>query len=619
MPKIKEGSKDVNYKLFDNNSLRIIILASIIIISAVIVTGGISYVITKNAVIEKLQNRDLFYIAQSITAKVDARIEKAQETSQVLAKDSIIKEWIQGKEKDEEKGILAKKRIAEVVKDHDYDSSFIVSNLTYNYWTEDGKLIDVMSKDDEDDSWFFDVLENNEPISISLDYNNERKNTFAFMNALMMDKEEILAVVGIGIDFKDISEQFKSYKFGEKSNMWLIDKIGNIYISEDTHHLDKNISNFLPHKIINSDNFSFDQGDNSAKVIDYKNADGITYDLIFQKLESTDWGLILQIPREESIAFIDSIKINTLIACLITIFLLVIMFYLISNKIANPYKRAIELNREMEQIVKERTLELKEKNQNIIDSIEYARMIQESILPSPKEMDTIFKENFIFWKPRDIVGGDFYYTKIFESGSIVIIGDCTGHGVPGALMTMTVNSILNYIIDEESIKNPGNILSKLNIHLKQTLYGRSTNSDIDDGLDAGIVYIGGAGECIFAGARISLLINNKDKFEVLEADKKGIGYKNTPDNYDFKNQNFNPQKGDIIYMTTDGYIHQNGGEKDFSLGKTKFMEILQEVYEYELSEQKLTLEEKLLSYMGENPQRDDIAVIGFKPPIVKRG
>lgn len=616
MPKNMQNPIDIkakNNKFFDNNSLKVILLASITLILAVFLMGGISYIIARNAVVEKLKSRDLLYIAQSITAKVDGRLERAKETALILAKDPVIKNWIIGMEKDPLKGDLSKQRIAEVVHDFDYDNSFIVSNLTYNYWTENGERIDVMSINDDDDSWFFDFIEEKKTLSTIIDYNNQRKNTFAFINALMGDVNNPLAVVGVGISLEDISEEFKSYKFGEQSNMWLVDKNENIYISEDAMHSGKNLEDFLPSNIMDSIYSFSDTNLEHTKILEYKNSEGMIYDVIYQKLQSTDLMLVFQIPRKESTSFIDTIKVNTLIACFITIILLVIIFYLISNKIANPYKRAIQLNHEMERLVNERTIELKEKNQKIIDSIEYAKMIQESILPSPQEMKSIFEDYFLLWKPRDIVGGDFYYTKSFDSGSVFILGDCTGHGVPGALMTMTVNSILNYIIDKDSIKNPGNILTRLNVALKQTLYGRNSLSNIDDGLDAGVVYMSRWGECVFAGARISLFIKGEDFLRICKGDKKGIGYKRTDDKYKFKNYNFLIGKEDIIYMSTDGYIHQNGGEKNFSLGKTKFHEIIDTSYGQDMNKQKLIFEGKLNAYMKDEAQRDDITVIGFKP------
>ncbi|WZL72758.1 cache domain-containing protein [Clostridiaceae bacterium 35-E11] len=616
MPKNTQNPMDIkvkNNKFFDYNSLRLILLASMTIILAVFLMGGISYIITKNAVVEKLKSRDLLYIAQSITTKIDSRIERAKETSLMLAKDPVIKDWIIGMEKDTLKGTLSKQRIAEIVHAFDYDNSFIVSNLTYHYWTETGELIDVMSINDDDDSWFFDFIEEKKSISTIIDYNNERKNTFAFINALMGDINDPLAVVGVGISLEDISDEFKSYKFGEQSNMWLVDKNANIYISEDAIHSGKSLREFVPSTIMDSINSFLHTTLEHTKVLEYKNAEGMVYDIIYQKLQSTDLMLVLQIPRKESAAFIDTIKINTLIACFIAIILLVVIFYLISKKIADPYKRAIQLNREMERLVNERTLELKEKNQKIIDSIEYAQMIQESILPSPQEMQNIFEDYFLLWKPRDIVGGDFYYTKSFDSGSVFILGDCTGHGVPGALMTMTVNSILNYIVDEDSIKNPGYLLKRLNVALKQTLYGRNSLSNIDDGLDAGIIYMSKKEGCIFAGARISLSIKGEDYLKIFKGDRKGIGYKNTDDTYKFKNYSFVVSKDDIFYMTTDGYLHQNGGEKNFSLGKTKFNEIIDESYHQDMHKQKLLFEEKLKAYMKNEVQRDDITVIGFKP------
>jgi serine phosphatase RsbU (regulator of sigma subunit) len=305
--------------------------------------------------------------------------------------------------------------------------------------------------------------------------------------------------------------------------------------------------------------------------------------------------------------------INTGIACLITLLLVIVMFYMISHKIADPYKRTLLINRELEKKVDERTRELNEKNTKLVDSIEYAKMIQESILPPVEELAKLFKEYFILWKPKDIVGGDFYYTRRLDKGYIVAVGDCTGHGVPGALMTMTVNSILNHIVDEICNDNPAVILKELNRLLKQALRGRNSIRALDDGVDGMILYISEHGEMLFAGAKASLYYTDKKGVHFVKGNNKGIGYEKTTEGYEFECVNIGFDDESVFYITTDGFLDQNGDGNQYSFGRKRFEVIISECMNLNLGQQKDIFEKKLQSYMGSELQRDDITVLAFKP------
>lgn len=596
---------------FDKSAMRVILLASIVIILSVLIMGAASYIITNNAIVDKLKSKDLTYIAESISSKIEGRISRAEETSRILARDPSIIKWVEDGETDETLGKYALQKITDIASSYDYSNSFIVSAVTNHYWAEGGKLIDTMTKSDPDDSWFFDTIASKRSVTIQIDYNNERKDTFVFIDALMGDLNKPIAVTGIGLNFKDISEEFQSYKFGEMSNLWLIDSKGNIYISEDLNHVQKNISDFLPSDI--SRRIVSNPSGNAlgSVTFDYVNKDNQVYDLIYQPIKSTDWKLVLQIPRSESISVVNSIKINTIAASFIIIILIVLIFYFVSKRIADPYKRAVLLNRELEKMVSERTEELNEKNIKIMDSIEYAKLIQESILPSSGELQSIFKEHFIIWRPRDIVGGDFYWAKEVEGGYLAAVGDCTGHGVPGALMTMTVNSILNHITDKICSDNPALILQHLNGLLKATLHRKDADRIVDDGLTIGVIYISQY-EMVFSGARLSLYMKDSGGLQLIKGNNKSIGYRSTPDTYEFSNNHIRIDEGSVCYMTTDGFTDQNGGEKNYSLGRKRFEAIINECYLKALPEQKHIFEERLKAYMAGEEQRDDITVLGFR-------
>lgn len=282
------------------------------------------------------------------------------------------------------------------------------------------------------------------------------------------------------------------------------------------------------------------------KVIEYKNLDGEIMDLAYQSTKSTDWKLVFQLPRRESIAVLNTIKLNAAIASMIALALMVFVFYLVSQRIANPLKRAVLLTNEMEKQVKERTRELAEKNQKIMDSIDYAKRSQESILPAVEDLRAVFRQHFILWNPRDTVGGDFYWVRrVDRDRSLIAVVDCTGHGVPGAFMTMTVNSILNHIVNEK-IEKPADIIAELNRRVRETLHRKDQSSITDDGLDIGICLIERNKPLVFAGAKISLYVKRGKQVRVIKGDNRSIGYRRSSENAAFTNHLWELEDG-LLY------------------------------------------------------------------------
>ncbi|WP_236860063.1 SpoIIE family protein phosphatase [Candidatus Formimonas warabiya] len=607
----KDQKKDVG-DLFDYSTLRVIILASLVIVLSAFLMGGISYMIAEKAIVKKIKSQDLVYIVQSAAAKIDGRIERAKETALILAQDPAILEWVKSGEKDTRMGDYAQEQITDIAQNYDYSNSFIVSSITNHYWAEGGKLIDTMKMSDPDDSWFFQTIQSKKPVSVQIDFNKERNDTFVFVDALMGDLNQPLAVTGVGVNFKDIVQEFQNYKFGEKSNLWLIDEQGDIYISEDTEHTEYNIESFLPLDISAKIIAPTEKRDFSPHVLEYQNRTGEIFDLIYLPLKSTDWKLVLQIPRKESLSIVDSVKLNMALAGLISIMVVVFIFYFISSRIANPYKRAVILSKELERKVNERTQELNEQNSRIMESIEYAKMIQESVLPPREELEKALGEYFTIWKPRDTVGGDFYWLRRGKKGFVFVIGDCTGHGVPGALMTMAVNGILNHIVDDICADNPGLILKEMNRLLKQTLNRNDTENFVEDGLDAGIIYKPWDGPVVFAGAKISLYVKKGEHLHVIKGSSKGIGYRSTDLEYEFLNYAIELEGSPVFYLATDGYMDQNGGEQDYSFGRKRFEEVIHGCDSASLAKQQEIFERTLAEYMAGERQRDDITVIAFK-------
>ena len=256
-------------------------------------------------------------------------------------------------------------------------------------------------------------------------------------------------------------------------------------------------------------------------------------------------------------------------------------------------------------------LELKEKD--ITDSLIYAQRIQEARLPSEAYFRNHFEDSFIFFKPKDIISGDFYW--IGEKGDLVYIvgADCTGHGVPGALMSMIGLEIIEKTINEENIETPSQILAVLNKGLEKTFSSeKNIGTIIRDGMDIGLCVVDKKKRKIkYAGAFFPLyMIRNNNLIEI-KGDKIIIGM--NPDGLSYTDHEIDILEDDIFYIFSDGYVDQFGGSQNRKFMYRRFRYLLLTIHRFSVDDQKSILEENIKTWMGGNVQVDDIMVIGFKP------
>ncbi len=278
-----------------------------------------------------------------------------------------------------------------------------------------------------------------------------------------------------------------------------------------------------------------------------------------------------------------------------------------------------QYSNEMDELVKLRTQKLNETlnhveivNKKILDSIEYAKLIQNSLLPDTKQITTFLPNSFIVWKPRDIVGGDIYYIDQFEDGYLISVIDCTGHGVPGAFMTMIASSSLRRITIDEACLNPADILARLNSIVKKSLHQDTEHATSNDGLDASVCFVSTNKKTItYAGARLPLTYIQNDKVETIKGDRESIGYKKSDLGFKFTNHSIDIQEGMVFYLFTDGIIDQLGGEKRIPFGKNRLNKLLLKNVNTSFEEQQNLISIALEDYKGNNEMQDDVTVIGF--------
>ncbi len=276
-------------------------------------------------------------------------------------------------------------------------------------------------------------------------------------------------------------------------------------------------------------------------------------------------------------------------------------------------------NKELEQKINERTKELATKNHEILSSIEYAKRIQQAILPTNKYLQNTLPNAFILYKPKDIVSGDFYWVyeisskdKEWDKSIIVAVVDCTGHGVPGALMSMIGNNLLNQIVIEKNIVQPQTILNEMNRGVQLALKQGQSDIQTNDGMDASIVLLKKNREILWAGAyRPLLIIRANSEIQKIEGDKYPIGGVQLDPNRTYTQHTIELEKGDIIYLFSDGYADQFGGDRGRKMMMKKFISLLHEIHLKPLNEQKQILDDFFNQWKGNYEQVDDVLIIGI--------
>lgn len=278
-----------------------------------------------------------------------------------------------------------------------------------------------------------------------------------------------------------------------------------------------------------------------------------------------------------------------------------------------------ENERILEEKVKQRTEEVETQSRkvselykNITDSIKYAKRLQENILPSDQFIKQLFKDSFIYFKPRDIVSGDFYFFDKIGTRIIFAAVDCTGHGVPGAFMSLVGNNALKQAIKENQDLDPGNILSSLSTFSAKALNQTSDKSNLRDGMDISLcVYDTASGELSYSGAFNPLYIARDGEILVTKADKAPIGSAEYA-NYKYTTRKVDAREGDMVYLFSDGYVDQFGGPRGKKLMYRPFREMLARISGQSCKQQLKEISHTMELWKSGQEQVDDILVLGIR-------
>lgn len=265
--------------------------------------------------------------------------------------------------------------------------------------------------------------------------------------------------------------------------------------------------------------------------------------------------------------------------------------------------------------------ELDKAQKKIQDAISHSSMIQKSFMPNNKIMNEFFNDNFIHWKPRDVVGGDIYFfDKFNDDESLLMCIDCTGHSISGALITVLMKSIHFHIMQDikkgfMKKNSPSQMLNYFNKKIKLILDQHNEYSKSDVGFDGGIVYCDKKNKLIkYSGSKTPLLYieDGSDELNMIKYDEYSVGYKSCDINHQYEEYEIKINEKMKFYISTDGFLDQMGGEKEFRFGKSRFHEMIKLHHDKPFRKQKAFYKQELHNYQGNTEAIDDITFIGFQ-------
>ncbi len=318
--------------------------------------------------------------------------------------------------------------------------------------------------------------------------------------------------------------------------------------------------------------------------------------------------------EEQNILLSERLKNKSLqiYFALAAILLLVGLAFFIFRGLRQKNKANIALA-DKNKIIEEKSILVEEQHKDITDSIKYAQRIQQAILPPDKLWNNILPQSFVFYQPKDILSGDFYWIEETTEHIFIAAADCTGHGVPGALMSIVNYNLLNRAVLEHGLTNAGAILDSVNKYLTLSLHQTYQESAVRDGMDVSLCVINKKTKKMdFAGAFNSIYLIRNNAIQEFIPDKQPVGAFIEDNIKPFTSQSFQLLENDVVYMFTDGYADQFGGPKGKKYKYKQLQHLLLSSYTKPFDEQNQIFKSAINDWKGSLEQVDDILLLGYK-------
>ena len=327
------------------------------------------------------------------------------------------------------------------------------------------------------------------------------------------------------------------------------------------------------------------------------------------EIEKREVELHLKSEAQQAIALEEKKRHQFIIISVAAVLILVLVFVVFLFNRFKVTQRQKNIIQKQKVIVEQQKHIVEEKQREIVDSITYAKRLQQAILPSKEELNKHFSEMFLLYKPKDIVAGDFYWMEHLDHTTYIAAADSTGHGVPGAMVSVVCSNALNRAVKEFGLRETGKILDKTRELVLETF--AKSGDEIKDGMDISILAINKeSNQVSWSGANNPLWYISNDRLLEVKPDKQAIGKTDNPQPY--RTHKIDLKKNDIYYLMTDGYPDQFGGPKGKKFKYKQLEEHLSANYHLPLANQKINLEHAFNDWIGGLEQVDDVTIIGIK-------
>jgi serine phosphatase RsbU (regulator of sigma subunit) len=526
---------------------------------------------------------------------------------------------------------------------------FIASAASGNYYFNDDQPLSetpryTLSKSAADDAWFYLTLASPAKYNINVNPDLKLKTTKVWINVQVRDGDRVIGLTGSGLDVGGFLREFVNSGQPGVTPI-IVDEEGAIQAHMDASLIAYNsgAGGAARGTVFNL----LDGGEGRAELAAAMKAartdpqsvqsawvkmDGIRQLVSVAYMPELHWH-VLTVVDLGAARVLDTDWLWPAAIGLVVLFaaMLLCFGYAIERLMLRPLRRLQQSARaiadgsydvrqhtaELETKVRERTSELEDANRamaaahkKIDDSIDYASLIQRAILPDRQLTQSLGAHHFVLWKPRDVVGGDFYVFRSDGANCLLGIMDCAGHGVPGALMTMLARAAIDLAITEAGPADPAAILTRTDNAIRAMLADAQLPRALATNTDAALVYIDRQGGRLrYAGAKISLYASNGEELREVPGGKRALGDKRTET---YENIELRMESGWTYYLVTDGFLDQAGGEHGFGFGNTRFAEMLKTHARRPLTEQAAAFTQALAEYQGGRPQRDDITLLSFR-------
>ena len=609
--------------------------------------------------------------------KILAVIDREVVLSQKMADEAVLKDWaLDGNDRfSQRKAIRQLESYRRLFRDNSY---FLVMNSNLRYYTANRStppgrpMMVILNPENPADRWYFKSLRELRSFALNLNYDAHIHQTKVWINAVMRDDQgRKIGICGSGIDLTEFLDRIVQTDDNGLSTI-LIDRRGVIQAHGNRTLVTRNALEPDPDKKTTifslfshpADNVQMEKAlerlsTNKSTVVAFPLKTGRNQLLAAVTfMREIGWFnvVLVDVSHVQDFKLFLPIILVSVISLLGVILVIAFqMNYMVlaplslltrasheishgNHDISLPIRPGDEIGKltdsfntmtatilrhvdNLEENVRQRTaelssanLKLEESQARIMESLNYASVIQVSILPSGERFDRLFAEWFVLYHPRDIVGGDMYWLREFKDFFLLAIIDCTGHGVPGAFMTMAVNSILNHVVDTICSDDPARILRETDVALRKTLQLRKNgDSIVDAGLDIALCRVNPrSGNLTFAGAGLSLYVVADGLPREIKGDRQRIGYSGINPGFSHTNHILHIEEGTLYYAVTDGFLDEGGGTKGYGFGRERLSEMLLKSAMLPLSQQGQRFEQELARWRGERKQRDDITMIGFR-------